>query len=685
MVRVSIKKTVLAYLAASAAGAAAESTPKADADTGAFLQPRRAQARVAPQVADGGEEWFPDPLWWQQPGENMRTVSPVDVQRKENETPLDALKRLAKRLHEEGVTVLALNAVYDAGFTPDYSPYQPRWLLGDGLAINDFHSQNPYLASSVDGGDGLLELRQFVHGLGMKLVSWVNPSYVWSGSTLYTQLKYTDARGGDVDLSAAFGVVEGNDCCANPATNPGCTLPQAIRTRDDAWGGFIYTHNTGTAKVYDTARDRCVYSVWANEPSGSFDDEAWVAYIKAGFDIWAEYVDGFVLDAPNYYLGVPSFSDNIIGAIHASKEWRVAFFAEIYVTTPDANPGYQMADFAARYRIDVPLAGEEVAGWLDEALGAGKVEDVDKVFVGVDQVQAQCRFTDGDDAWCAVSYQRVIAHPEEALTGRNRLDRALTAAGGYLPAVEFIDGNFWVDTDYPGHAQLGDMFKSADGSFLEAFNNALALRTIALNIQDLSGAGGALGPIYALVRYDAFATGRVGVFAANVGHSMSYSYDPMSAFSAGVQARLAGPGADPWDLGKFAWKLYQDSSPLPTWFKETKGADVDNGAYLDCRGGGEVQQVYSGSECMPLGACLLSCVDKAWDQGAPCGSVTVEWLSGDGLYWDCGPGLVRCYALPGVDTNSCTISDGTYTTFSMKGGSSRTGAPAAGKTAKSSP
>lgn len=668
-------------------------------------------------LAKKGDPWVPaqDPLWWRRGGESMRTVALSEMKRN-----LTSLKDYVNQLHDEGTTIISLSTVYDSGLSPDPNEdVYIQYRLCRGLVINDLEKPSKYFcdwqeATDDNVGDysctsdtnaliqGLKDLIAHVHSKRdppMKIVSWMNPSYVWSGSDYYTEAqrdvnvarKEAEQQGEgqkwfdylDSDSKARwFGWDEGkgrvycqqdqSDCsrdarCYQLAprnmfedvsdakfydnTNTGYNSPYPECTKVSTCIGKE-THNCGIdpPSVWDTETELCVDSAWANQPTGKFSNPEWAEYVRGALEKWVfEYgLDGFVLDAPDHYVfqddkGKNAFRD-MLKSIQERSQWTVPFFAEIY----------REPEFAAENRIDVPLDGywyTQMYDLIDDSGTPDVLGTMERFYQGVDRTMGQCFYK---GAWCPVGWQRVAVKytKDRHLSTQNDLAMALTAAGGFIPAVESINGGEYYNSDINFDGQDSQAIQKAFSNAGNAFmNNQKATRAPAAEpLQD--------DRVYALVRYDALETGEVGVFAANIGGKHA-QFEPKTAFTPAVLKCFGGfPQEQPWVLDTNTWGL-TGGGILPQWEQVGVDANCYYGAGVIDGYAPNEPATYIGTDVMTFGACLLTCLEHSADG---CRSVTVKFLGDDAAGW------VNCWLRGEVDGGKCdmTCTDCGFTAYTIK-------------------
>jgi len=672
---------------ADASGVASPHPP----NTTAFLAPRAASAR------SGGA------YWWQRGGWNGRTVNFFSKAPDPATQSAEDLKTYADQLKREGSSVLTIQAVYDSGLKKgsDESgqPYKPGDLWG-GLAINDLG------AAALPLGDaGVSDLVSHVHAADMKIMTWFNPSYVWTGSDVF--------KAAEADMHACRDAAEGalSDCL--PEESPARYFKWSEPRGGDCWSrhglqrpkdaeplsaedadadGYTSCQSVGDKPesrpcwVYDPAADRCYMSTWASQPSGDFASDRWVAYVQQALAHWINQgIDGFVLDAPNMYIWQDTYarlSDDGVGAvvgattafIREHSKGKSASFSETYMA-----PGY-----GRQYQVDATLAGEfDWAGGtaIAEAIlgqgGAAANATVDDGFTYVDAAVNEAYRT----RFYAIAWQRpVLLPPNTQVPGHegfypsaNVAQIAITSAGGYFLETEFIKTGW----DFADHSQawwwtsspwFGEGAKGAStslGQLYQFMATSDAFRTLSLRAPAPAPQG-----TYAMIRYDAVntadraASGDTGVFAANL-LSTPVTYDFHDAFSKEVAGQFGGslsrPASMHLDGGNFDFTA---GLTLPTW---DLLANAAGGSSLNCYPGRGAdadlgQYDYDGDKHMTLAACFLSCLHNSKAAGGECASVTILW---EDAALGQVTGRVSCWGRRDVDAEACNPDEDTYSTFVM--------------------
>lgn len=220
--------------------------------------------------------------WWQY-APAMKTVSPSCSEMK----GLTALRDDIIEGAENGVNVLAINAVYDSGSGVDY----PAGTAYCGLAGKDHFKVNPMIGSE----SMLRQLVQFAHNLDVRVISWFNPSYIYTGSELFIEAeKDMGDVGGQYHLLSADSKARwfkwwDYPPCGNTAEKP----DQPEQTGEKSW-------------IWSETAQSHYLSIWANQPSLDFTVPEAVEYIQQALAYWVDDVgiDGFLFDNPDQYIGL---------------------------------------------------------------------------------------------------------------------------------------------------------------------------------------------------------------------------------------------------------------------------------------------------------------------------------------------------------------------------------------------
>jgi len=598
----------------------------------------------------------------------MRTISlPANVKSYDTIHDLPALLARVDGLCEAGVTMLALNVVYDDGLDRHGDGYD-LWAMAAGLAASDLRRPLQFFGKEQAGFDAVAQLVERVHGCrsGMKLLTWLNPSYFWTGSPVYHDTAREDW-------------FQWRESCDDRCRRPSVSDPQPAQNLTADWWGVPCTRGEWPiVYVYDPDRRRCYASVWYGQPSVDFASASWVTELQAALKLWMDAgVDGFVLDDPTKYVSIsndPSKAYVMRNAIsdfvhrYRCPNWPSELCATIPLLSEVYTPDYELvADFG----LDAGIAGEGPVGAYDplavyaaideDGSGGNEAEKAEFVFRSFDRMLSQGY--QRDDGWQALSWIRMQPRgdtfPFDWAPG-NALAQALSAAGGYLTAVEFVQQeskqDWWAGYAYPGEGDIALAQLLQRIRDLPAFDTK-SLRTPAYNnfYEDQAGKNTA----YGMIRYNAFGQaphgGEAALFVGNLG-SAPLDYDVATAFSRQVYhwsgaAALLPPTLR---LNGFAFEAHELGS-LPRWSKVGGG--------MRCDTTNPVGYPDGMNEWMTLGGCLLAClgVDPAV-AGRVCKQVTVQWGEASGGT----EGLVKCWAHDVVEKARCT-PDSQFSSFSHDG------------------
>ena len=233
----------------------------------------------------------------QWPGMSSRTVS---LSCAPELTTFDDLMRFTDELCAQKVKILTVNSIYmpafktaraqdclggSTGFT---GPGQP-WC---GLLAGDYFSINPIFCDPSRGCkdnededsklSALGELRGKLASCDMFLMSWINPSYIWTGSYMYERGLKEDwfVYGGNPTITPP--------CLATGACEPGIRPEWSIPGGSSM--GWVYSPELGDTYL----------SVWAGYPSASFHSPDFVNFLHEilNYNVYTLGIDGLQLDAP---------------------------------------------------------------------------------------------------------------------------------------------------------------------------------------------------------------------------------------------------------------------------------------------------------------------------------------------------------------------------------------------------
>lgn len=191
-------------------------------------------------------------------------------------------RALLPNLTSSGYSVLNLDWPVKAG---------PVSLFG-GFGAQDYYKVDPNLGSEQDW----LDLVDAAHAHGMKVISWFNPSYIWTGSQSFKKAEEDVKRYGihslPTDSPARW--FRWTSRCNHAPEKPSDINPGNFRS--DHW-------------VHDVDAGACYWAVFSDQPSGDYARVEWKEEIIRIFKHWINTgMDGFMLDWPQGYV-TPTTAD----------------------------------------------------------------------------------------------------------------------------------------------------------------------------------------------------------------------------------------------------------------------------------------------------------------------------------------------------------------------------------------
>mmetsp|Transcript_100798 Transcript_100798/g.284269 ORF Transcript_100798/g.284269 Transcript_100798/m.284269 type:complete len:720 (-) Transcript_100798:208-2367(-) len=414
--------------------------------------------------------------WWLRAAA-MQTISPSCFRMRFSD-----LYEYLDKLDSNGAKVITLNAAYDHGSGYYMEPPSGERNLWCGLAMSD-----PWGLNSVFGS--VEEFDRFVavaHRRGMKVMSWLNPSYWWTGSPYFKQAE------ADIRQYGLQGLPD-----ESPAHwfrwKEGCSWPYKPsdqRPGENGRGGMEQVW------VCDPDVGLSYQSTWARQPLSNFGSKAFLKKWNSFLEYWIKErrLDGFVFDAPQAYNGIeqngPLFRDLVTDPIRRLSNNSFLTLSEIY------GDLHELVDFG----LDGILPGgwdEQFRMWnrLVDGIRRGDMSRVDASFEYYDRL-AENNVATG---YPGLLWQRQHIDPFDCDQELNTITRAVSVAGGYFAAVEEArvdqnawESNHWWEPDpYTGTPALNDLVHALEAC--EAFGHG----TRRERLQVISRAGSQ----YALSRY----------------------------------------------------------------------------------------------------------------------------------------------------------------------------------------
>jgi len=317
---------------------------------------------------------------------------------------LDGLMHLTEHLHDSGVKILTVNAVYDSGHGYEVKVHNETvGNLWCGLAQSEPYRVDP----SLGGEDGLRRLVDTLHSRNMALMTWFNPSYFWTGSPYFKQAEEHMRRYG-LTLAGA------------PADSParwfkwrGKEGAEAFKPPDSRplLNGKAYAYRW----IWDEDANASYFSVWADQPSTDFASPAWQRELGNILRHWIDQgIDGFVLDDPDGYISAgnrteghwqyaPEYIRRVTFVVREAGRGRVATMAELY-GQPQRATAYGLD---ASFDHDYPeFRGTKL---IAEAFDSGNMSLVEQSFAGpqaVDAIVQQRYFAAAAGAPAGIAWQR---------------------------------------------------------------------------------------------------------------------------------------------------------------------------------------------------------------------------------------------------------------------------------------
>jgi len=608
---------------------------------------------------------------------------------------------------KSGINILDLHTVYDSG-AQSYNTY---YCLFTGLAISDLNTVNPYFESSKGAGDAEQNLKYLIeaaHERNMKVTSWVNLSYFWTGSPLWKQA-IADAEqfglGNLPDDSPAtwFAWDYDHDACPQDPEDPDNNISDATidpdngcQSSDDQYG-IVWRWVPGV--------NACVASRWALTPSVDYNSQEWQDYAINALAKYIDYgIDGFYLDAPDQYIedGITLkdrynegyASPNLRTVVDAIHDYgRSKHTKEIVFLSEHYGFGNKGSVFSQYIHADVGLWGSEGAETktgaysLPFAIMSKDLSTIDDWMTGIDNAQFTCLYSwSSDDPWCPPAMQRIPVFTEGDISSKlNALMVSLSLAAGYLTVIDYInlENPDWCDSDCQGDIYWRPPLSlSYQGEYdtIPVTNNRLSLNQVSgpSNVFATSDALRAAvfdstNPnLYGFFKYDAFETGQVSFFAANVDldNAISVSLTVPELFYQ-LTSDDFGFDTNSLTIEPYSMEVVVGSHNIGRWYEEINTGN--NIGHLNCyEGSGLASDAYAYALNDPttVAGCMLYCIS---DQNG-CESITIQWI--DLFVPDVGlnEGKIMCFLHSAVsDVNSCdqneepqSFSGDQYQTFSLQ-------------------
>ncbi len=240
--------------------------------------------------------------WWRTSHYAERSFMPrhysCDADTPNATCTLQQLTKLLPGVVAEGYTVVNVDWPVEAG---------PNSLY-EGFGAKDYWRVDPLLGTTQDW----LAFVGDAHRRGLKVVADFNPSYFWTGAPAF-QRALRDVR--------QYGV----DGPLLPATSPArwfrwnATCPDGVPSQPPSPDAHPRDGITNSWVRAEDAGGACYWSIWGvGQPCGDLDAPEWRAELTAILTHWAVDMglDGFMLDAPPYYLATPRDVEDPLDGVH---------------------------------------------------------------------------------------------------------------------------------------------------------------------------------------------------------------------------------------------------------------------------------------------------------------------------------------------------------------------------------
>lgn len=637
-------------------------------------------------------------------------------------------------LADRGITVLALNTVYDSGLTPLNGTYDPE-CLEKGLAISDLTSVNQYFATQEENTtlakqqssaeENLRALIDYAHEThDMKVISWTNLDYVWSGGPFWKQAvadvatymvdgdlsslpKGSPARSFAWDASntttdPAHPSNKGagpcwcqnvGDVCPAEPLHEWTIAPDNLNTNTTKNCG-VPSSVSGVTWIWVPDVELCVPSAYSRMPIGDIASESWGRYVIDGFNHFIDLgLDGFYMDAVEAteegmdYVQSQTYLREIFEAVKAH-----AHPIPISIVLDFPGPPLTMygADIAQYHRAGMPLTGfgiYESETNILQIITEKNAMQLDVWFHGVDHAQRNCVLFSGlgrdeNDAGyvlpgCVTALMRIplLGEDEGNNAKMNQLMVGLAIAGGYAASMDCILwNNATLSSPYlnagpynktPVFTYSFDEQSFAGRDDMSSILDSLGIWDVSPDVLRAPAFTTFSDSIYSLIKYDAFGSGRVDIFVVNLDPDAEFYVIPNAALPEGVDAGFSQYlNLEPMSMKvkPLGMATAKGKASVGTWAEVTRtNSNGENMGHLQC----DPTRLYSKETGGPrtLAECMLLCLGDV-----TCRSIEVQWA-------DIGvPGIAagdvsntkavcRFRADVDPDPQRCTFDDPLFQTF----------------------
>jgi hypothetical protein len=387
------------------------------------------------------------------------------------------------KLRDNGVYTLTINAAYDHGSGYSQMPPSGADPLWCGLAISD-----PTNVNSVFGS--IEEFDRFVataHAKGMRVMSWFNPSYWWTGSADVKLAEQHLKDAGSVDNLPVDSPARWFDW---RSFRSGKTKPP-----DDAPGSQGRSVSGDTKPggwVWDAEASHSYWSKWAFQPTTNFGSAAWKAKYEEIAKFWIQdrKLDGFTYDDPHGYYNQHGFKTNYADLMRTLSDDSFFQNAEIYGDTWSGLEFGMDSVLPAGWSED-----KELFEWVADAVRSGDMNYLDRLFSRYYDRFANVNKERGE--LVTFPWMRQMIDPFGCDKAKNAMTRAVTVAAGFLAVTEKTregadwEDEWWAPDPYTGTAELVNLASAMEAC--DSFNHGTLRARI--------GIAGGTRKQYALMRY----------------------------------------------------------------------------------------------------------------------------------------------------------------------------------------
>jgi hypothetical protein len=425
------------------------------------------------------------------------------------------LENFLQDMASDGVSAIAFNAIYRAD--------ESTRALWCGLAGGEYRTPNTFMFASV--GDA----KAFVasaHSRGIAVMSWMNPSYIFTGSSMFKQTHDVNCLKNTSASVCSYFDWKSKEIWY--AKRPSDTKPAG------GWEQNSYVNDESCA----------YYSYWASQPTTTWTSPSWAAEWKSIAEFWLQEIgiDGFIFDYPDGYH--PVGQDSGKGSIYKSNQsYAERVFVDNITGPVTRDPSkaafgelYAAPDRASRYGLSGTFAddsGSNGFGTRDDGklwnIANFDAADLDTFYGvtlkgevgGIDSFSALCQYQTHNPASkdCTVPWSRVEVSSSPGSAKANRLSAAIPLLGGAFVAVEYVDYTWWSAKNWSGASDLKAMYAAVRNNPVLQPLTLRAPVCFAGSVACTGNTGNFTSKgLYAMLRWDPFQSGQVALVIFNLGN-----------------------------------------------------------------------------------------------------------------------------------------------------------------------